>query len=157
MRANAKHGTATKWKWDKCSCPICKAAKVEALKNTATPYVLPVLNQLRLANDETFSEVWRSKAECRRHGPMDWKVENGKTRYMTDEEWGAWTSRVFFVQRGGSSEEAKTICERCPVKAECLSAGLVDVPISNKTPTGIWGGLSQRERQTIRGRKWESR
>jgi len=145
------HGTYSKWKWDHCNCSICKAAKDKHL-NPAK--YIPLPDDFRKVDDTTFSNVWRDKAECRRHGPMDWKVEDGKTRYMTDEEWGAWTDRVFFPQRGGSVEEAREICARCPVQEQCFAAGLVDLPVSGSTPLGIWGGKSQRERRATRGRKW---
>jgi len=145
------HGTYSKWKWDHCNCSICKAAKDKFLN---PPKFIPLPEDFRETNEATFSNKWRDKAECRRHGPMDWKIESGKTRFMTSEEWGAWTDRVFFPQRGGSVEEARMLCERCPVQEECLAAGLIDIPTNGQTPIGIWGGKSQRERRTIRGRKW---
>lgn len=41
--------------------------------------------------------------------------------------------------------EAKEICARCPVRSECLLAGLDE-------PDGIWGGRTERERRIIRAR-----
>jgi WhiB family redox-sensing transcriptional regulator len=40
--------------------------------------------------------------------------------------------------------QAKKICEKCPVKQECLNYALV-----NKFKDGIWGGLSPTERHRL--------
>ena len=40
--------------------------------------------------------------------------------------------------------EAKNICEKCPVKKECLEYALV-----NGFKEGIWGGLSPAERNRL--------
>jgi len=40
--------------------------------------------------------------------------------------------------------EAKNICEKCPVKKECLEYALV-----NGFKEGIWGGLSPTERNRV--------
>ena len=40
--------------------------------------------------------------------------------------------------------QAKKICEKCPVKKECLEYALV-----NKFKDGIWGGLSPTERHRL--------
>lgn len=53
-------------------------------------------------------------------------------------------SDLFFPERGASTAEAKAVCRTCPVIAECR-----DFAIANWEP-GIWGGLSERERRTIR-------
>ena len=42
------------------------------------------------------------------------------------------------------AEMAKSICNRCPHKTECGQWGIY------KEYFGIWGGLTQRERQAIR-------
>jgi len=44
--------------------------------------------------------------------------------------------------------QAKRLCNRCPVKTECLTMALV-----NDEPYGIWGGLSPRERKTLKRKK----
>lgn len=51
---------------------------------------------------------------------------------------------AFFPEKGGSTREAKRICSRCTVQAECLdyALGLGDL-------FGIFGGLSERERRQI--------
>ncbi|CAM3253853.1 Transcriptional regulator WhiB [Stackebrandtia soli] len=49
---------------------------------------------------------------------------------------------AFFPEKGGSTREAKRICTRCEVKAECLEFAL-----AHDERFGIWGGLSERERR----------
>lgn len=39
--------------------------------------------------------------------------------------------------------DALTLCDECPVKAQCLAQGLEDENIKHK---GIWGGLMMSER-----------
>lgn len=50
----------------------------------------------------------------------------------------------FFPDKGGSTREAKAVCGRCAVAAECL-----DYAIENQERWGIWGGLSERERRKL--------
>ncbi len=44
---------------------------------------------------------------------------------------------VFFPQRGGSSELAKSTCATCPVRVECR-----DYAERTGTNYGIWGGAT---------------
>ena len=50
---------------------------------------------------------------------------------------------LWFPMPGGSNRDAKAICRRCPVQAECLEYGMTD-------PHGIYGGMSESERTKIR-------
>lgn len=50
---------------------------------------------------------------------------------------------VFFPARGEPTDGAKAICADCPVQTQCAAYGMGD-------RHGIWGGLSERERRTIR-------
>lgn len=52
---------------------------------------------------------------------------------------------AFFPEKGGSTREAKRICEGCEVRSECL-----DYALENDERFGIWGGLSERERRKLR-------
>lgn len=55
---------------------------------------------------------------------------------------------IFFPEAGGISKEtsqAKAICERCPVKVECLEDALV-----GNVGYGIWGGLTPVERNALK-------
>ena len=46
--------------------------------------------------------------------------------------------------------EAKTVCAQCPVRAECLAWAM-----AHGEDYGVWGGLSEDERRTLR--QWEIR
>ncbi len=52
---------------------------------------------------------------------------------------------AFFPEKGGSTREAKKVCQTCPVQAECLAYAL-----EHDERFGIWGGLSERERRRLR-------
>lgn len=52
---------------------------------------------------------------------------------------------AFFPVKGGSTGEAKRICNRCEVRQECL-----DHALANDLRYGIWGGTSDRERQRLK-------
>ncbi|NKN51415.1 WhiB family transcriptional regulator [Clostridioides difficile] len=54
---------------------------------------------------------------------------------------------AFFPEKGGSTREAKRICESCEVRQECLEYAL-----ANDERFGIWGGLSEMERRRLRKR-----
>lgn len=51
----------------------------------------------------------------------------------------------FYPELGQPSRTAKRICSMCDVRAECLAYAL-----ANDELFGIWGGLSEREREDIR-------
>ncbi len=52
---------------------------------------------------------------------------------------------AFFPEKGGSTREAKKICQRCSVRSECLEYAL-----GHDERFGIWGGLSERERRRLK-------
>jgi WhiB family transcriptional regulator, redox-sensing transcriptional regulator len=52
---------------------------------------------------------------------------------------------AFFPEKGGSTREAKRICQGCEVKDACLEYAL-----ANDERFGIWGGLSERERRRLK-------
>lgn len=69
----------------------------------------------------------------------------------------AWTERAlcaetdpeaFFPEKGGSTREARAVCARCPVTAECLEHA-----IARDERFGVWGGASERERRRMRRRR----
>ncbi|MFV2197474.1 MULTISPECIES: WhiB family transcriptional regulator [unclassified Nocardiopsis] len=71
----------------------------------------------------------------------------------SDEELG-WQERAlcaqtdpeaFFPEKGGSTREAKKVCQSCEVRAECLEYAL-----EHDERFGIWGGLSERERRRLK-------
>lgn len=51
---------------------------------------------------------------------------------------------AFFPEKGGSTREAKKICMSCDVRLECL-----DYAMTHGERFGIWGGLSEREREQL--------
>ena len=75
---------------------------------------------------------------------------------VTDESALSWQDRAlcaqtdpeaFFPEKGGSTREAKKVCTRCEVRAECLEYAL-----AHDERFGIWGGLSERERRKVKKR-----
>lgn len=67
-------------------------------------------------------ELWQEKALCA----------------QTDPE-------AFFPEKGGSTREAKRICQGCEVRDACLEYAL-----AHDERFGIWGGLSERERRRLK-------
>ncbi|MEE6280106.1 WhiB family transcriptional regulator [Georgenia sunbinii] len=49
-------------------------------------------------------------------------------------------------------EEAKTVCQRCPVVDVCLKWAL-----ENGQDAGVWGGLSEDERRALKRRTARAR
>ncbi|MBK8868442.1 MAG: WhiB family transcriptional regulator [Dermatophilaceae bacterium] len=45
---------------------------------------------------------------------------------------------------GAAQREAKLVCQRCPVIAECLADAL-----DHQTEFGVWGGMTERERRAL--------
>jgi WhiB family redox-sensing transcriptional regulator len=64
--------------------------------------------------------AWVSKARCRSSDPD-----------------------IFFV-RGAAQRKAAAICRHCPVVAECLAYAL-----GNQMEFGVWGGMTERQRQAL--------
>ncbi|GAB2500219.1 Transcriptional regulator WhiB2 [Corynebacterium atrinae] len=78
-----------------------------------------------LSLDELFGAVeqeWQDQALCA----------------QTDPE-------AFFPEKGGSTREAKRICQACSVRDDCLEYAL-----EHDERFGIWGGLSDRERRRLK-------
>ena len=73
---------------------------------------------------ETEGQSWQERALCA----------------QTDPE-------AFFPEKGGSTREAKRICQACAVRDECLEYAL-----EHDERFGIWGGLSERERRKLKKR-----
>ena len=95
---------------------------------------------------------------------MDYKASNSAPRTRSgrsmslDDLFGAaeqeWQEQAlcaqtdpeaFFPEKGGSTREAKRICQACAVRDECLEYALL-----NDERFGIWGGLSERERRRVK-------
>lgn len=54
---------------------------------------------------------------------------------------------LFFTKAGQHADEAKALCDGCPVREQCLEEAL---GMSATCDYGIRGGLSQKERHAIR-------
>lgn len=65
-------------------------------------------------------EEWRARATCRGLGPA-----------------------LFFADDPASEAQARAICARCPVAAQCAQEG-------RHEPAGVWGGLTHAQRQRPR-------
>jgi WhiB family redox-sensing transcriptional regulator len=60
---------------------------------------------------------------------------------------GRFDPEIFFGTTAADERRAKAICATCPVRIECLTAAL-----SAPVDFGVWGGLNERERRTVRRR-----
>jgi len=78
-----------------------------------------------------------------RHAPLDGFPE--PPPWMADAVCATTDPEAFFPEKGGSTREAKAICARCSVQAECL-----DWALDRDERFGIYGGLSERERRRIK-------
>jgi WhiB family redox-sensing transcriptional regulator len=90
----------------------------------------------RLADDALECAVIELIGVPEDSGPLGWQER--ALCAQTDPE-------AFFPEKGGSTREAKRICESCEVKAECLEYAL-----ANDERFGIWGGHSERERRRLK-------
>ena len=91
--------------------------------NKHNPLHLPVAQIFYDPNEQK----WRSKANCR-DTPVD----------------------VFFPTKGASKEKvqvAKAICNECTVAQQCADWSL---QFSERALLGIWGGMTGKDRRTIR-------
>ena len=89
---------------------------------------------------------WSERAACKDADP--------ELFFAEDNLPGDWADRalcaevdpdIFFVEKGGSTREAKMICRRCEVRAECLEFAL-----EHDDRFGVYGGLSPKERLRLK-------
>jgi WhiB family transcriptional regulator, redox-sensing transcriptional regulator len=87
----------------------------------------------------------------RGHDRPGWVVQPERRSDMEQESWRAEAlcaqtdPEAFFPEKGGSTRDAKAVCRRCPVTAECLEWAL-----ANDQRYGVWGGTSAPERAALR-------
>ena len=74
-------------------------------------------------------------------------TEENTLAWQTDALCSQTDPEAFFPEKGGSTRDAKRICEGCDVRAQCL-----DYALQNDERFGIWGGLSERERRKLKRR-----
>ncbi|QAY60636.1 WhiB family transcriptional regulator [Microbacterium protaetiae] len=99
-------------------------------------------------------------AQYRSGVPADWFVDPvdlgvpGVRQPVEEDNPLAWQAdalcaqtdpEAFFPEKGGSTRDAKRICQTCEVRAQCLEYAL-----QNDERFGIWGGLSERERRRLK-------
>ena len=81
---------------------------------------------------------WADQAACHDHPDPD-----------------LWTGPL---RRGAAADQrtttAKQICDSCPVREECLDAAM---SVGRDRDFGIWGGLTEKERETLRRRRLRRR
>lgn len=54
---------------------------------------------------------------------------------------------LFFPDKGGSTRDAKRVCQACPIRSQCL-----EYAFAHDERWGIWGGTSPRERRKLKKR-----
>ncbi|MGA9373688.1 MAG: WhiB family transcriptional regulator [Mycobacterium sp.] len=79
------------------------------------------------------------------------RIELAPDSFEDDDQWqerglcAQTDPEAFFPEKGGSTREAKRICQGCEVRDRCLEYAL-----ANDERFGIWGGLSERERRRLK-------
>lgn len=64
--------------------------------------------------------------------------------WMRDALCSGTDTEAFYPNKGESTSDAKRICRRCPVRAECLEYAL-----DMAERFGVWGCRSERERRRL--------
>ena len=70
-----------------------------------------------------------------------------ETEQPNEENWQDYAAcqgtdpEAFYPEKGGSTREAKKICDSCEVRGLCLQYAL-----EHNEPHGVWGGMTERER-----------
>lgn len=87
--------------------------------------------------DRSTDDEWRVRAACRDMAPID----------------GATESHPFYPHEseGEDTVAAKAVCAGCPVREECLEWAM-----RFRDHYGIWGGLTERERVSLRRRRYRA-
>lgn len=74
-------------------------------------------------------------------------AEDGELSWQDQALCAQTDPEAFFPEKGGSTREAKRVCESCEVRSACLEYAL-----ANDERFGIWGGMSERERRRLKKR-----
>ncbi|MFI7481083.1 WhiB family transcriptional regulator [Kocuria sp. M1R5S2] len=106
-------------------------------QDLAEPEAGPALDLLEVPGEDA---DWSALA-----GLYAVEEDEGELAWQTDALCAQTDPEAFFPEKGGSTRDAKRVCEACPVQAECL-----DYAMSKDEKFGIWGGLSERERRRLR-------
>ena len=82
-----------------------------------------------------YAQVRRPPLAC---GFMSWEEEAAC---------GVFDPELFFGTTASDERRAKAICGTCAVRSECLA-----IALSSGMEFGVWGGLNERERRSLRRR-----
>lgn len=82
-----------------------------------------------------------------------WELEPLPAEEVKDEwmKFGACAQtdpEAFFPEKGESTRDAKRVCAGCDVRARCLAYAL-----ERNERFGVWGGMSERARRTLRSER----
>lgn len=91
------------------------------------------------SNPEAIS-LWEAAA-----GLYSTDGDDGELAWQADALCAQTDPEAFFPEKGGSTRDAKRVCNECPVREACL-----EYAMENDERFGIWGGLSERERRRLR-------
>lgn len=100
----------------------------------------------QVTNGDTFGSdpdavsLWQQAA-----GIYSTDGDDGELSWQADALCAQTDPEAFFPEKGGSTRDAKRVCNECPVREACL-----DYAMENDERFGIWGGLSERERRRLR-------
>ncbi len=87
-------------------------------------------DELSLYETQNDGSDWRNRAECLNEDPELFFPIGESTR---QSQW--------------QIDEAKRVCGKCAVREQCLNWAL-----ESGSEYGVWGGLSERERRTLKRR-----
>ncbi|WP_421083558.1 WhiB family transcriptional regulator [Rothia nasimurium] len=93
-----------------------------------------------LASDAETLSLWQQAA-----GIYSTDGDDGELSWQADALCAQTDPEAFFPEKGGSTRDAKRVCNECPVREACL-----EYAMENDERFGIWGGLSERERRRLR-------
>ena len=80
---------------------------------------------------------WQEEAACREHDNLlFFGPDQGESE----------------LEKQGREARAKAICQRCPVSAPCL-----EFAMETNQKYGIWGGLTDKERASLKRRRARAR
>ncbi len=82
---------------------------------------------------------------------LDWQEDALCRNYDVDLFFGPDAPETE-LEKQTREAEAKSICQRCPVKEPCL-----EFAIETNQKYGIWGGLTDKERASLKRRRARAR
>ncbi|MDO4898316.1 MAG: WhiB family transcriptional regulator [Rothia sp. (in: high G+C Gram-positive bacteria)] len=95
---------------------------------------------LAASHDDEALSLWQQAA-----GIYSTDGDEGELSWQADALCAQTDPEAFFPEKGGSTRDAKRVCNECPVREACL-----EYAMENDERFGIWGGLSERERRRLR-------